>query len=264
MSRDHAALARLAERAAARAGAYLAAAPRPDPAEWTEKGHHDFVTAIDEGAEARIRETLLRAEPSSRVMGEEFTPEAMEMTGLVWVVDPLDGTANFLHGHPSWCVSIGAAVDGELVAGTVFHVPGRRRYTAWTGGGAWAGDERLRVSSIRVPSQSLIGTGFPFKNPELLPPYLPQLARVLASTSGVRRGGAAALDLVDVALGRFDAFWELMLAPWDMAAGIVLVREAGGVVTDLAGRDLGVEHSAVVAGNPVMAEWLRGVVSPES
>jgi myo-inositol-1(or 4)-monophosphatase len=264
MSREAAALARLAERAAARAGAFLAAAARPDPTTWTAKGHHDFVTAVDEGAELRIRETLLRAEPSSRVLGEEFTPEDIDLNGLVWVVDPLDGTANFLHGHPSWCVSIGAAIDGHLVAGTVFHVPGRKRYTAWEGGGAWAGEERLRVSTIRDPAHSLIGTGFPFKYPEMLPGYLPQLHRVLATTSGVRRGGAAALDLVDVAIGRFDAFWELMLAPWDMAAGIVLVREAGGVVTNLEGRDLGVEHSGVVAGNAEMAGWLRGVVGPES
>ncbi|MBP6572091.1 MAG: hypothetical protein KA226_11760, partial [Gemmatimonadales bacterium] len=131
MSRDAAALARLAERAAARAATFLLNARRPDPAEWTAKGHHDYVTAIDQGAEERIRETLLRAEPSSRVLGEEMSPDAMAMDGLVWVVDPLDGTTNFLHGHPMWCVSIGAAIDGQLVAGTVFHATMHRRYTAW-------------------------------------------------------------------------------------------------------------------------------------
>ena len=260
MSRDAAALARLAERAAARAAAFLLDARRPDPAEWTAKGHHDYVTAIDQGAEERIRETLLRAEPSSRVMGEEISPDAAAMDGLVWVVDPLDGTTNFLHGHPMWCVSIGAAIDGELVAGTVFHATAHRRYTAWQGGGAWAGGERMQVSTIRDPGQALIGTGFPFKHPDQIPAYLPQMASVLSATAGVRRGGSAALDLVDVALGRFEAFWELMLAPWDMAAGIVLVREAGGVVTDFDGRDIGVEHSGVVAGSPAMAAWLREVV----
>ncbi len=260
MNRDAKGLARLAERATARAGAYLAGAPRPDPSAWDAKGHHDFVTALDRGAEERITETLLRAEPSSRVMGEEFTPDNTDTRGLVWVVDPLDGTANFLHGHPSWAVSIGAAIDGVLVAGSIFHVPGRRRYTAWTGGGAWAGETPLRVSAITTPSLAMIGTGFPFKNPEKLPGYLPQLARVLAATSGVRRSGSAALDLVDVAMGRFEAFWEVQLAPWDIAAGTVLVREAGGVVTDFAGRNIGVEHSAVIAGNPGMAEWLRETI----
>ncbi len=264
MSRDAAALARLAERAAARAAAYLLDAPRPDPAQWTVKGHHDYVTALDQGAEERIRETLLRAEPSSRVMGEELSPDGVALDGLVWVVDPLDGTTNFLHGHPQWCVSIGAAIDGQLVVGTVHHATAHRRYTAWTGGGAWAGGARMRVSSTTDPGHALIGTGFPFKHPELIHDYLPPMATVLAATAGVRRGGSAALDLVDVALGRFDAFWELRLAPWDMAAGIVLVREAGGVVTDLEGRDLGVEHSAVVAGNRGMAGWLRQVVRRDS
>lgn len=264
MSRDAAALARLAERAAARAAAFLLDAPRPDPAQWAAKGHHDYVTAIDQGAEERIRETLLRAEPSSRVLGEEMSPDAVPMDGLVWVVDPLDGTTNFLHGHLMWGVSIAAALDGELVAGTVFHAPAHRRYTAWQGGGAWAGAERMRVSAIETPAQALIGTGFPFKHPEQIPHYLPQMAAVLAATAGVRRGGSAALDLVDVALGRFEGFWELMLAPWDMAAGIVLVREAGGVVTDLTGRDIGVEHTGVVAGSRAMAGWLREVVGRES
>ena len=173
-------------------------------------------------------------------------------TGLVWVVDPLDGTTNFLHGHPSWCVSIGAAVDGELVAGTVFHVPGHRRYTAWQGGGAWAGEERLRVSTIRVPvpcpDRHRLSRS---STPTLIAPVPAPAGRASSpATTGVRRGGAAALDLVDVALGRFDAFWELMLAPWDMAAGIVLVREAGGVVTDL---------STVGTSAWNTAGWWRGI-----
>jgi myo-inositol-1(or 4)-monophosphatase len=120
------------------------------------------------------------------------------------------------------------------------------------------------VSPITAPAQALIGTGFPFKNPELLPAYLPMLAQILPECSGVRRGGSAALDLVDVAAGRFAGFWEMMLAPWDMAAGIVLVREAGGEVTNFSGRDLGIEHSPVVAGNAAMAEWLREVIGRRS
>ncbi|MEO5799324.1 MAG: inositol monophosphatase family protein [Gemmatimonadales bacterium] len=261
MSGDPSRLARLAERAAARAGAFLAAVRRPDPSEWAVKGHHDFVTHVDRTAEAMIVETLLRAEPGSRFLGEEYSPDETGTDGLLWVIDPLDGTTNFLHGYPSWSVSIGAAIDGELIAGTVFHVPAHRRYTAWQGGGAWCGDVRLRTSSIREPGLSLIGTGFPFKVPALIPEYLRQFERLLPLTSGVRRAGSAALDLTDVALGRFDAFWELVLAPWDTAAGIILVREAGGVVTDLGGRPAGVGHGGIVAGNPRMHEWLMGELS---
>jgi myo-inositol-1(or 4)-monophosphatase len=256
MTRDSRALARLAERAAARAGAWLRAEVPPGAERWEAKGHHDFVTHVDRTAEEMISDTLLRAEPSSHVMGEEGSPEAQSIRGLVWVVDPLDGTTNFLHRYPMWAVSIAAAIDGEVVAGTVFQPSMNRRATAWAGGGAWCGPERLQVSKLTTPSQALIGTGFPFKHPELLPGYLPQLSRVLASTSGVRRAGAAAIDLLDVASGRFDAFWELMLAPWDTAAGMLLVREAGGVVTTLDGRPLGIDHSGVIAGNPWMHEWL--------
>jgi myo-inositol-1(or 4)-monophosphatase len=258
MTHDAQRLARLAERAAARAGCYLQTAIRPEAAQWTSKGHHDFVTEIDRTAERAITEDLLRAEPDARIMGEEYSPDGVDFRGLVWVVDPLDGTANYLHRYPWWSVSIAAAIDGELVAGTVWHVPAARRYTAWKGGGAWCGAERLRVSSITEAAPSLLGTGFPFKAPELLPRYVEQFARLTPQASGIRRAGSAALDLADVAQGRLDAFWELVLAPWDIAAGIVLVREAGGVVTDLAGNPAGPRHGGIVAGNPRMHEWMMG------
>ncbi len=198
----------------------------------------------------------MTAYPSSRVLGEEFTPDSSSLDGLVWIVDPLDGTTNYLHGYPWWSVSIAAAVDGDVVAGTVFHVPAHRRYTAWRGGGAWSGGTRLRVSTIDDPGQALIGTGFPFKSVGDLPTYLEQCARIFPATSGVRRAGSAALDLVSVAAGEFEGFWELTLAPWDKAAGIVLIREAGGVITALDGSDAGVAHGGIVAGNPGMHRWL--------
>lgn len=256
MSGDPAALARLAERAAARAAAFLRRTAPPDPSTWQAKAPSDFVTEIDRTAERMITETLCRAVPGSRVLGEEGTPRLDDLAGLVWVVDPLDGTTNFLHGYPVWAVSIGAAIDGELVAGCVFDAPAMRRVTAWTGGGTWCNGRRVRVSSIADPGRALLATGFPFKYPDQLPDFLVQLGQVLPRTSGVRRGGAAAVDLLDVALGHIDAFWEMRLAPWDTAAGIVLVREAGGVVTRLDGAPLGVEHAAVVAGNPAMHDWL--------
>lgn len=254
------ALARTAaERAAAWIRTVAASAP---PLEWDVKGHHDFVTDVDRVAEAMITEQLLAAEPGSRIIGEELQP-GLSTEGLVWIVDPLDGTTNFLHGYPQYAVSIAAAVDGELVAAAVTHVPQGITFHAAHGGGAWLGDQRLSVSRTSTPSHALIGTGFPFKHLHHLEEYQRQFATVMRSTSGVRRAGSAALDLADLAAGRFDGFWELMLAPWDTAAGILLVREAGGVVTDLEGRDAGIAHSGIVAGNPAMQAWLLGVVRGE-
>jgi myo-inositol-1(or 4)-monophosphatase len=249
-------LARLAERAAARAGGFLLTVKRPPVAEWTVKGHNDFVTHVDRTAETMIHDDLHSAEPSSRILGEELSPDGIDQRGLVWVVDPLDGTTNYLHGYPWWSVSIAAVIDGEVVAGTVFHVPAHRRYSAWRGGGAWCGPDRLAVSTVTDPGQALLGTGFPFKTPDDMPAYLDQLTRILPTTAGVRRAGSAAIDLATVATGQFDAFWELTLAPWDKAAGIILIREAGGVVTDLRGETAQVAHGGIVAGNRTMHGWV--------
>jgi myo-inositol-1(or 4)-monophosphatase len=142
----------------------------------------------------------------------------------------------------------------------IFDVPRDRRYRASKGGGAWEDGRRLAVSTLTAPAQALIGTGFPFKEMDRIEEYQRQFRAVAGATSGIRRPGAASLDLADVAAGRFDGFWELMLAPWDIAAGILLIREAGGVVTDLAGRSVGAEHTGLVAGNPVIHDWLLGVV----
>jgi len=182
--------------------------------------------------------------------------------GLVWVVDPLDGTTNFLHGYPSYAVSIAAAMNGVLEAAVVHHVPRNETYHATRDGGAWMGNRRLQVSRINDPEYALIATGFPFRDLSGLDEYQKQFARVAAGTSGIRRPGAAALDLADVAAGRFDGFWEQHLSAWDLAAGCLLIREAGGVVTDFGGRDIGIEHSGVVAGNPGMHQWLLATLRP--
>jgi myo-inositol-1(or 4)-monophosphatase len=256
-------LLHLAKTAAQRAVGYVRGVERPaDPSRWTLKGSRDFVTEVDRTAERMIAEVLLAAEPGSRIVGEELTP-GMVTEGLVWIVDPLDGTTNFLHGYPSYAVSIGAAVDGVLQAGVVMQVPEQHIYAASRGGGAWWGEHRLSVSPIRDPEFALIGTGFPFKDATTLPEYLRQFERVAARVSGIRRPGSAALDLVDVAAGRFDGFWEQQLSAWDIAAGTLLIREAGGVVTDLSGRDVGIEHSGLVAGNPYMHEWLLKLLSSD-
>ncbi|HEY0970668.1 MAG TPA: inositol monophosphatase family protein [Gemmatimonadales bacterium] len=224
--------------------------------EWTAKSPTDFVSEVDLAAEERIREVIGRLAPGAVVAGEELSPDAISASGVVFVADPLDGTTNFLHGFPAYAVSIGVLREGRLVAGVVHDVVTGLVHTAAVGRGAWCGGERLRVSTITEPARALVGTGFPFKNTDHVPRYLPQLDRVMRGTAGVRRAGSAALDLVDVARGRFEAFWELSLAPWDVAAGILLIREAGGIVTDLAGDPAPVAHGPIVAGNPEMHAWL--------
>jgi len=244
--------------AAARRGAeYVRARTADLPSiDWHVKSRADFVSEVDLGAEARISETLQELVDGAMVLGEELTPGASPHDAIVFIVDPLDGTTNFLHGYPEYAVSIGALVAGEVVAGVVWEIPRDIAYSALSGGGAFCGGDPIRVSSVAEPIRALVGTGFPFKHPDQIEPYLPQLQRVISQTSGVRRAGSAALDLAHVACGHFDAFWELMLAPWDMAAGLLLIREAGGIVTDLEERQIQPAHSPLVASNGLLHSWL--------
>ena len=257
---DPALLAQLLEAAtlAAQRGAAHVRERTPDltTLDWRAKSRADFVSEVDLGAEQRIADTLLERLPEALVLGEELTPEVEAHDGVTFIVDPLDGTTNFLHGFPEYAVSIGALVGGELVAGVVLHIPRNVRYHAVAGGGAWRDGERLAVSTIDQPVRALLGTGLPFRRAEDVARYLPQLARVMTETSGVRRAGSASLDLAHVASGHFDGFWELMLAPWDIAAGLLLVREAGGRATDLEGHDVRPAHTPVVASNGLLHEWL--------
>ena len=242
--------------AAEEAAEFIRQAQRPkNPTSWTRKGDHDFVTDIDRTAERLIATHLTTRVPDSTVRGEELSPESLG-DDLIWVVDPLDGTTNYLHGYPMYAVSVAAVHHGVPRVGVVVDVAGRHTYTAVQGEGASLDGRPLRVSQLDDPSAALIGTGFPFKAPELLERYLTQFATVMRQTSGVRRAGAAALDLVDVALGRFDGFWELDLAPWDVAAGTLLVREAGGIVSDTDGSENVIKHGSIVAGNPAIYRWL--------
>ncbi len=248
--------------AADRAAAFLREREgRLGPEAWGVKRPADFVTEVDLAAERLIAEVLLGAFPESRVVGEELSPDA-EVTGLAWVVDPLDGTTNFLHRFPMYAVSIAAALDGELLAGVVAHVPAGVRYHAVRGGGAWRDDERIAVSRVGDPRQALIGTGFPYSELEQLPVYARQFEAVVRGSGGLRRPGSAALDLCDVACGRFDGFWELALSPWDVAAGALLVREAGGVITRHDGStDVISRRGTVAAGNPAIHAWLMRTIA---
>jgi myo-inositol-1(or 4)-monophosphatase len=246
----------VATAAAESAADYLRHVDRPRPSEWTEKGRNDFVSEADRHAEALIADALTRGAPGSRVVGEELNPEAPRGGGVVWIVDPLDGTTNFLHGYPQFAVSVGAMVDGALSLGVVVDVTRRATYRAATGRGAYQDGRRLTVSQVTEPRHALLGTGFPFKHPDRLEAYLGQFSRLMRATSGIRRAGAAALDLADLAAGRFDGFWELELAAWDVAAGAVLVREAGGKVTRMDGDSNVLGSGSIVAGNPMMHGWL--------
>lgn len=229
---------------------------------WQEKSPSDFVSEADHAAEAAIGEVLRERHADATVIAEESSPgAALDAAGLSFVVDPLDGTTNFLHGYPWYAVSIGALRGGAIIAGAVLNVANGELFTAMLGAGARRNGQPIAVSTTTDPQRALIGTGFPFKHPHLVESYMRQFPRLLTTTSGVRRAGAAALDLADVACGRFDGFWELMLAPWDIAAGILLVREAGGKVTDLAGVDSTVTHTPVVATNGALHPWLLGTLA---
>lgn len=261
--RDYHELAEAAIEAARVAAEYIRNAGRRSAREWSLKGRRDFVTEVDLRSEELIRQSLSAVYPDSCFMGEELSPEAPRQEGLLWIVDPLDGTTNFLHGYPWYAVSIAALLDGELVAGAVVNVAHGPVYYATKGGGAWHDGQRLAVSELEDPERALIGTGFPFRDLSQLNLYLRQFAAVSRAAGAMRRAGSAALDLVDVALGRFDAFWELSLAPWDIAAGALIVREAGGRVTDLRGADPVLGHGPVVAGNPAMHAWLLKLLREE-
>lgn len=238
------------------------AAASLDDLTWEHKGTADFVTDVDRDAERAITGIIRGFLPTAPIVGEELTPASeLVVDGIAFFVDPLDGTTNFLHGYPEYSVSIAAVQSRELVAAVVVNCASGETFTAEHGSGAYRDADRISVSRIEEPERALIGTGFPFKRPDLLGAYLDQFAAVSRASAGIRRAGSAAVDLANVACGRFDAFWELDLAPWDIAAGLLLVREAGGVVTDTEGTAKNPSFGGVVAGNNHMHRWLLDEVA---
>jgi myo-inositol-1(or 4)-monophosphatase len=213
------------------------------------KGPGDFVSKADREAERIIRDELMTARPTYGWVGEETGSADGADPTRRWIVDPLDGTTNFLHGLPHWAVSIALEHKGEIVAGVIFDAAKDELYWAEKGMGAWMNETRLRVSGRRSMIEAIFGTGIPFGGRSTLPASLQDLARLMPVCAGVRRWGAASLDLAYVASGRLDGYWERGLQPWDMAAGIVLVREAGGFVGPVReGRDM-LESGSIIAGN---------------
>ena len=224
------------------------------------KGPANFVTAADHRAEEILHGELTRARPGyGLLMEERGEVEGADRTHR-WIVDPLDGTTNFLHGIPIFAVSIALERDGDLVAGLIFNPVTHETFTAERGKGAYFNDRRLRVSARTELEDCVIGTGIPHSGRPGHPVFLRELEAVMTSSAGVRRCGAAALDLAWVAAGRFDGFWERNLRAWDIAAGIVILREAGGYVSDTDGKDLMLKSGNIVAGNEAIHRKLLKLI----
>ena len=217
--------------AEAAAAVHRAGSGRLGPAEWGEKGRSDFVTEIDIEAERLIVESILRRFPNHSILAEESgetRPAHRDDSPVRWIIDPLDGTTNWLHGYPEYAVSIAAEDAAGLSVGVVLNSATGECFEAVRGQGARMNGNPISVSTLTDLKLALVGTGFPFKQLDRLPAYLETFSTVLRGTAGVRRAGAAALDLCNVACGRLDAFFEFHLMPWDVAAGALIVREAGG------------------------------------
>ncbi len=226
------------------------------------KGPANFVSAADRRAEQVLREELLAARPGYCFIGEEGGRVEGPDKSHTWLVDPLDGTTNFLHGFPQYAVSIALEHRGIVTQGVVYDPAHNDLFTASRGRGAFLNDARIRVSKRLQLKPSLIGTGFPFKELAHLDAYTAMLVDMMKSTAGVRRAGSATLDLAYVAAGRLDGFWEMGLGPWDMAAGSLLVTEAGGLVGDFEGNEGWMETGNIAAGSPKVFGEMLQLIAP--
>lgn len=227
-----------------------------------QKGFNDYVSDADLAAERAVIDCIHKHYPDHAILAEESGVSGESDT--VWIIDPLDGTTNFVHGFPVFAVSIGVQVNGRVEHGVIYDPMRQELFTASRGQGAYLDDHRIRVSGQTKLERSLIGTGFPFRSAETeIDPYLAMLKKILRNTSGIRRPGAAALDLAYVAAGRLDGFWETGLAPWDLAAGSLLIREAGGIVSGLNGSEDFFDAGHVLAGTPKIYAALARLCSAE-
>ncbi len=251
----------IAVRAARSAGdIILRSADNLDRIQVDQKSKNDFTSEVDRNAEQEIIKIIRTAFPDHGFLAEE----SGEQIGndYVWVIDPLDGTTNFLHGFPQYAVSIALKIKGKLEVGVVYDPLRDELFTASRGGGAMLNNRRLRVTKQNSLRGALIGTGFPFKKQEHLDAYLQMFRAICIDAAGIRRAGAAALDLAYVAAGRLDGFWEIGLHEWDMAAGVLLIQEAGGVVTDFSFNDNYLESGNLIAGNPRMQQFIYQAIQP--
>lgn len=215
-----------------------------------EKGHNDFATHVDRLAEEVIIDTIHRVYPQHAILGEESGFIGNRDAEVTWIIDPLDGTTNFLHGFPQFCVSIAVQQNEKITHGVVYDPTRDELFTASRGNGAQMNGRRLRVSKRDKLDTALLGTGFPFREFGFLDEYLTFFKALIPNCAGIRRAGAAALDLAYVAAGRLDGFWEFGLKPWDLAAGSLFIQEAGGWVTTLDGKADFLEAKSILAAPP--------------
>ena len=247
------AMLNIALQAARAAGVLIVrASDRLDRVKVETKGQHDYVTEVDRDAESIIIQHLRKAYPDHTIISEEFGVQTGKDTDSVWIIDPLDGTTNFIRGIPHYAVSIGFRYKGRMEHAVVFDPIKREEFTASRGDGAFLNEKRIRVSGRVSKAGALFATGIPFsKQPfDNIDPYLSCMKDLANDSSGVRRLGAASLDLAYLAAGRYDAFWEMHLHPWDIAAGVLLVREAGGMISDFQGGDKYLDNGHIVASTP--------------
>lgn len=254
-------LANIAARAARKGGdTLLRQLNQLDRIKVETKGRNDFVSEADRQAEQVIVDTILHHYPDHAILAEEGG--ARGQSDHVWIIDPLDGTTNFLHGFPVFCVSVGLQIRGRLEHGVIYDPLRQEMFTASRGEGAQLDGRRIRVANRRHLPDALIGTGFPYRRGSAgLDPYMALLKDVIRHAAGVRRPGAAALDLAYVAAGRLDGFWETGLKPWDLAAGALLIREAGGIISGLDGSEDFMESGHVLAGSPKIYAALAQLAS---
>ena len=254
----------IAVKAARRAGNIINRGARElDLLTVTTKGPKDFVSEVDRQAESAIVETLLDAYPDHAILAEEGTAKGANAEAEnVWIIDPLDGTTNFLHGFPQYCVSIALAHRGQVTQGVIYDPVRNDLFTTSRGRGAFLNERRIRVSRRQHLRDCLIGTGFPFRDGAYLETYLRMMKTMIEQTAGLRRPGAAALDLAYVAAGFYDGFWEVGLNPWDVAAGSLLVQESGGLIGDLGGEGNFLHGGQVIAGNPRIFAQMVTALAP--
>jgi myo-inositol-1(or 4)-monophosphatase len=249
----------IAVKAARRAGSIITRASE-DIGSLTinDKGFNDFVSEVDLASEKEIIRVLKTAYPEHAFLGEEsgLTHQADN----IWIIDPLDGTTNFLHGFPQYCISIALEQKGEITQAVIYDPNRNDLFTATKGQGAYLNQRRIRVSNKSKLKDSILGTGFPFRDFQHLPVYLKIFEEVVRGTSGIRRPGSAALDLAYVAAGWFDGFFEINLSKWDIAAGGLLVTEAGGVVSDFSEEEGWIESGNIVATTPKIYEPLIKII----
>lgn len=223
------------------------------------KTKNDFVTEVDKMAEAEIIKVIKSAYPDHAILAEESGTQTGN--SYQWIIDPLDGTTNYVHGYPQFSVSIALSREGVLEQGVIFDPLRSEMFTASRGRGAQLNDRRIRVSNVIRLKDSLLGTGFPFRAMDYLDPWLRIFRVMLVRTNGVRRAGSAALDLAYVACGRFDGFWEFGLQPWDMAAGCLLIQEAGGLITDFENAQEYLTTGNILAANPNIHSKMLDVIA---